>query len=550
MVEGPKYHRHAELLAAVLRGKKLVAFKRAAKELERQIAGLVGCVVLEVFAVGKELLVVFGGRWSPAQRGNALRLHFGHGGGYVVERLDGEAWGSKADGGGHRREMHAQTQLDFEEVSVDESSEDVRSGKSSRSRAPDLKLHLWDELGSRYTVVPAEYIRACEAKSVFDINASEERFGTEDALAAFMKSEELVVDLIMDQARLPGVGNIIKCEGLFEARIHPLRRASELSRQEWLQLLKELRLFSDNWYRHCQLSLNGQMMGCCHLMRIYGHWSCRDCNRDVKLIKEGTRQRITYFCPSCQPDGQPEPASRFHRMELSARLPRCLCGDRTVLLQRRAGNYMGSEHDRRAYLSCPRRHGSSYDDGGCGIKGDWDGCGFMKWLDEMLELPKCYCGETGLVRRVSGLRENGRHFVRCATKACGYRAWFDFEYEADARRDVAKNDTAVLTADATPSSGPDLDLKQDPPADNVASGTRWQRRSRNKTVTKQDGYPAPACPNGTTRAVPPAVDYDGGSSTDPVTSGEEGGTPPPASSQRLRGAPPKTGLRERRWARS
>ena len=39
-------------------------------------------------------------------------------------------------------------------------------------------------------------------------------------------------------------------------------------------------------YQHCQQSANGQQMGCCHLMRVYGHWNCSECQHPVSLIKE------------------------------------------------------------------------------------------------------------------------------------------------------------------------------------------------------------------------------------------------------------------------
>ena len=42
-----------------------------------------------------------------------------------------------------------------------------------------------------------------------------------------------------------------------------------------------------------------------------------------------------------------------------------------------------------------KRRGSRYDDGGCGIPGPWDGCGFHCWLDDVIPLPDCHCGTLG-----------------------------------------------------------------------------------------------------------------------------------------------------------
>ena len=436
MVEGPKYHRHAELLRVVLK-RRLKGVLRA--ESAQQLAdfrSLIGCRTLEVFAVGKELFLLFGIRWDPQRRGGGLRFHFGHGGGYLVEQkpIHGDIfrWGPKSQGGGHCKQSLPAVLLEFSEAEADDESGDQAShsagvrepAASPNSNDNGLRLLLWSDLGSSFSLAPPEYVRSVEARSAFDINANLASFALAEAVHLFRESEELVVDLIMDQSRLPGVGNIIKCEGLFAAGIFPLRRASELTEHEWTALLQELHKFSDLWYKHCQTSNDGQHMGCCHLMQVYGHKACSRCSCPVSLIKEGRRQRITYFCPTCQPTpGFQASVERAHRNELTVILPTCGCGKLPALLQIRAGNYAGYGDDRRPYLSCQRRRGSNYDDGGCGIPGPWNGCGFHTWLDEVVNLPNCNCQKPSLLRRVMSLRENGRYFLRCASRICRFRCW-------------------------------------------------------------------------------------------------------------------------------
>merc|ERR1712166_711711 len=54
-------------------------------------------------------------------------------------------------------------------------------------------------------------------------------------------------------------------------------------------------------------------------------------------------------------------------------------------------------------------------------------CKFRQWFDESLhfELPCCKCpGQKQMVlRKVMGLRDNGRYFAQCALKECKYRVW-------------------------------------------------------------------------------------------------------------------------------
>eukprot|EP00434_Breviolum_minutum_P000619 symbB.v1.2.000540.t1/scaffold19.1/size443072/4 len=345
MVEGPKYHRHAELLRTLKRRRLKAVHRVETAEQGAGLRALLGCLVLEVFAVGKELFVVFALKWDEQRRGGSFRLHFGHGGGYLVESFEAAAhtgemgplkcWGPKADGGGHCRDGNAAVILEFS-ASEEETQGEVRS----RAGPGDtMKFSLWNDLGSSFGMCSHEYLRSVEARRIFDINT----------------------------------------------------------------------------YEHCQKSFNGQQMGCCHLMRIYGHWNCSSCQQQVSLIKEGKRQRITYFCPECQPRRPSKttervPVQRRHRHEIKVTLKPCHCGLPPAVLQVRAGNYAASWDDRRPYLSCPRRRGSRYDDGGCGIPGPWDGTPAM------------------LRRVVSATRENGRHFWRCAERPsrCSYRCWVNF----------------------------------------------------------------------------------------------------------------------------
>ena len=400
-----------------------------------------------------------------------MRFHFGHGGGYMVEQKpshgDVVRWGPKSPGGGHCKHGSAAVALEFSEAEVDETdAAETPCDSASTDTRNGLRLLLWSDLGSSFSLAPPEYVHAVEARSAFDINADRDKFKRlalgDDSIRMFQASEELVVDLIMDQSRLPGVGNIIKCEGLFMAGIFPLRRASELTDTEWRGLLGELYHFSDLWYRHCQRSEDGQNMGCCHLMRIYGHKVCSRCSCPVSLIKEGRRQRITYFCPHCQP--MPNfrlTTERVHRQELALQLPLCMCGTPPVLLQVRAGNYAGYGEDRRPYLSCQRRRGSSYDDGGCGMPGPWDGCGFHAWLDEVAELPACHCQKPALLRRVMSVsKENGRYFLRCASRSCKFRCWLKLTEETcaeDTRKSTGRwrRHAATHTSDGGSSSHPE-----------------------------------------------------------------------------------------------
>jgi formamidopyrimidine-DNA glycosylase len=104
-----------------------------------------------------------------------------------------------------------------------------------------------------------------------------------------------IMDSIMDQNILPGVGNVIKCEGLFRSRISPYQLTNTIPRNVLTELITHLKDFSFEWYyatKHRNRSLNKQ---------VYGFQNCKVCNSTVTLIRDGKIKRITYFCPICQP---------------------------------------------------------------------------------------------------------------------------------------------------------------------------------------------------------------------------------------------------------
>jgi hypothetical protein len=52
----------------------------------------------------------------------------------------------------------------------------------------------------------------------------------------------------MDQNILPGVGNIIKCEGLFKSSISPNSKSNKIPTEKLFMLVGKLREFAAAWY--------------------------------------------------------------------------------------------------------------------------------------------------------------------------------------------------------------------------------------------------------------------------------------------------------------
>jgi formamidopyrimidine-DNA glycosylase len=108
---------------------------------------------------------------------------------------------------------------------------------------------------------------------------------------------------IMDQAILPGVGNIYASEACFRAKLDPRRRASSLSRREAGALAGAiLAAMRDGIARQEGPEISYvEEPGSENPFLVYAREgeTCPRCRR-AKLARAVQAQRSTFFCPRCQ----------------------------------------------------------------------------------------------------------------------------------------------------------------------------------------------------------------------------------------------------------
>ena len=149
-------------------------------------------------------------------------------------------------------------------------------------------IHLID---TTVRVVSLRHVESAESKKDRDITA--EHFAFSDALQLLKADGRIVQDAIMDQDILPGVGNVIKCEGLAYAMISPFTNTSSIPEQRLRLLLQRLHDFARRWMECCRKRRQIEK-------RVYGRTSCLSCEGAVTLIRSTQDARITYFCGRCQ----------------------------------------------------------------------------------------------------------------------------------------------------------------------------------------------------------------------------------------------------------
>lgn len=160
--------------------------------------------------------------------------------------------------------------------------------------------------------------RVLGAEELSDWSASlgpeplEEGFDAEYLRGLLSSRRARIKPLVLDQSVVAGVGNIYADEALFEARIHPRRKANTLSGSEWVALHGAIQanLRAGIEHRGTTFSLYRDVLGRKgehqeHL-RVFlreGE-ACVECGGEV--VREKVGGRATFVCPGCQREAGPE----------------------------------------------------------------------------------------------------------------------------------------------------------------------------------------------------------------------------------------------------
>ncbi|XP_077466430.1 endonuclease 8-like 3 [Stigmatopora argus] len=108
-------------------------------------------------------------------------------------------------------------------------------------------------------------------------------------------SARMLCDVLLDQAVMPGVGNIIKNEALFDAGLHPGVKVEQLSDEQLHHLVQMTRDFTLLFYK-CRKS--GSALWTHY--KVYKRPHCSRCSGAITVCRLGDNGRMTYFCERCQ----------------------------------------------------------------------------------------------------------------------------------------------------------------------------------------------------------------------------------------------------------
>ena len=134
-----------------------------------------------------------------------------------------------------------------------------------------------------------------------------EEFTEEYFLTTLKRSHRSLKQLLLDQTRVLGLGNIYAVEALFLAGINPKKSAHELSKERGRKLYQAIRqILSEAIEAGSTLKIdladgNGSYFGTSErFWRVYEREGepCINCGTKIRRIVQGGRS--TYFCPKCQ----------------------------------------------------------------------------------------------------------------------------------------------------------------------------------------------------------------------------------------------------------
>ena len=127
-----------------------------------------------------------------------------------------------------------------------------------------------------------------------------------DLFRRLRRTSRAVKVALLDQGLVAGLGNIYVDESLFLARIHPRRRADDLTAGEVGRLSRAIKLTLRKAIRHRGSTLrdyrdaDGRAGGFQSLHRVYDRAGrpCPNCRSPIERIVLGGRS--THLCPKCQ----------------------------------------------------------------------------------------------------------------------------------------------------------------------------------------------------------------------------------------------------------
>ena len=108
--------------------------------------------------------------------------------------------------------------------------------------------------------------------------------------ARAIPQDEVIGEVLLDQTVVAGIGNIYRCESLFDQRIDPWTPIGDLGDDQLRQLVNRAKAMLEQGTEARFRS------------RVHGRHRqpCPRCNSAIKARRSGRQARVVFFCSTCQ----------------------------------------------------------------------------------------------------------------------------------------------------------------------------------------------------------------------------------------------------------
>lgn len=171
-----------------------------------------------------------------------------------------------------------------------------RINDDKKNRNPKLRMHFTN--GETLSFYAGSIVMIDEPlDDIYDWSADvmNKKFSEKKAIEKLDAHPKIIAaDALMDQTIFAGVGNIIKNEALFRAKIHPKSKVGKIPTAKKKQMIREAVRYSFQFLEQRKTDT---------LEKYWLAYEKTKCPRDgTKLKKEylGKSKRRTYYCTTCQ----------------------------------------------------------------------------------------------------------------------------------------------------------------------------------------------------------------------------------------------------------
>ncbi|NXT33915.1 NEIL3 Endonuclease, partial [Pelecanoides urinatrix] len=173
------------------------------------------------------------------------------------------------------------------------------ASKDRNGALPVLEIQLTEDTVCFFEVT-VEYRNAAESerkvRMMESLDVCSPKFSFLRAESEIKQQKtRMLCDVLLDQAVLPGVGNIIKNEALFDSGLHPAAKVCQLTDEHIHHLVKMTRDFTLLFYE-CRKAGSALYKH----YKVYKRPTCGQCNGKITVCRLGENNRMTYFCSRCQ----------------------------------------------------------------------------------------------------------------------------------------------------------------------------------------------------------------------------------------------------------